>query len=192
MKPIPVETSARHIHLSPADMERLCGKGYVLPFKRPLSIPTQFVSDLRLDVIGPKSTIKNVVVLGPTRSATQVEVSATDARALGINPPIRESGDIHLSTPITIKGPLGEIIIPEGVIIAKRHVHMSPADAVEYGVKDKQVVAVKVISHDRSLIFGDVIVRVRSDFSLTMHIDTDEANAAGLSGEVFGELLINF
>ncbi len=192
MKPIPVETSARHIHLSPADMERLCGKGYVLPFKRPLSIPTQFVSDLRLDVIGPKSTIKNVVVLGPTRSATQVEVSATDARALGINPPIRESGDIHQSTPITIKGPLGEIIIPEGVIIAKRHVHMSPADAEEYGVKDKQVVAVKVTSQERSLIFGDVIIRVRSDFNLTMHIDTDEANAAGLSGEVFGELLINF
>ena len=192
MKPILVETSARHIHLSPADMERLCGKGYVLPFKRPLSQPTQFVSDLRLDVIGPKATIKNVVVLGPTRSATQVEVSATDARMLGINPPIRESGDIKGSTPITLKGPLGEITIPEGVIIAKRHVHMHPTDAEYYGVKDKQVVAVKVKSGERSLIFGDVVVRVRADFGLTMHIDTDEANAAGLSGEVYGDILTNF
>ncbi|MFA5235878.1 MAG: phosphate propanoyltransferase [Bacilli bacterium] len=192
MNPIPVETSARHIHLSPADMERLCGKGYVLPFKRPLSIPSQFVSDLRLEVIGPKSSIKNIVVLGPTRSATQVEVSATDARALGVTPPVRESGDIKNSTPITIRGPLGEIVIPEGVIIAKRHIHMSPEEAAYYGVKDKQVVAVKVKSADRSLIFGDVTVRVRSDFNLTMHIDTDEANAAGLSGEVYGEILFDF
>jgi putative phosphotransacetylase len=191
MQPIPVETSARHIHLSPADMERLCGKGYVLTIKRPLSIPSQFVSDLRLEVVGPKSSIKNVVVLGPTRSATQVEVSATDARGLGINPPVRESGDIKDSTPITLRGPVGEIVIPEGVIIAKRHIHMSPAEADTYGVKDKQVVGVKVISKDRSLIFLDVTVRVRSDFNLTMHIDTDEANAAGLSGEVFGEILLN-
>ncbi len=191
MKPILVETSARHIHLSPADMERLCGQGYTLPFKRMLSQPGQFVADLRLDVIGPKGTIKNVVVLGPTRSATQVEVSATDARALGIQPPVRESGDIKGSTPIKIKGPVGEIDLPEGVIIAKRHIHMHPKDAEFYGVKDKQVVAVKVKSNDRSLIFGDVIIRVREDFGLTMHIDTDEANAAGLSGEVYGDIITN-
>ncbi|HOJ44467.1 MAG TPA: phosphate propanoyltransferase [Bacilli bacterium] len=191
MKPILVETSARHIHLNKADMEKLCGPNYELPFKRMLSQPGQFVSDLRLDVIGPKSTIKSVVVLGPLRSATQVEVSATDARALGVNPPIRESGDIKGSTPITLKGPVGEIVIPEGVILAKRHIHMHPDDAKFYGVKDKQVVAVKVKSNDRSLIFGDVLIRVREDFGLTMHIDTDEANAAGLSGEVYGELITN-
>jgi len=191
MKPILVETSARHIHLCISDIEKLCGKGYELPFKRMLSQPGQFVSDLRLDVIGPKATLKSVVVLGPLRSATQVEVSATDARFLGITPPVRESGDIKGSTPIRLKGPLGEIDIPEGVIIAKRHIHMHPNDAVEYGVKDKQIVAVKVKSNDRTLIFGDVVVRVRADFGLTMHIDTDEANAAGISGEVYGDILLN-
>jgi len=191
MKPILVETSARHIHLCISDIEKLCGKGYELPFKRMLSQPGQFVSDLRLDVIGPKATLKSVVVLGPLRSATQVEVSATDARFLGITPPVRESGDIKGSTPIRLKGPLGEIDIPEGVIIAKRHIHMHPNDAVEYGVKDKQIVAVKVKSNDRTLIFGDVVVRVRADFGLTMHIDTDVANAAGISGEVYGDILLN-
>jgi len=191
MKPILVETSARHIHLCHADLEKLCGTGYELPFKRMLSQPGQFVSDLRLDVIGPKTTLKNVVVLGPLRSATQVEVSATDARGLGVNPPIRESGDIKGSTPIKLKGPVGEIEIPEGVIIAKRHIHMHPDDAKFYGVHDKQIVAVKVKSNDRTLIFGDVVIRIRADFGLTMHIDTDEANAAGLSGEVYGEILYN-
>ncbi len=191
MKPILVETSARHIHLSRTDIDKLCGVGFELPFKRMLSQPGQFVSDLRLDIIGPKNTIKAVVVLGPLRSATQVEVSATDARLLGVAPPIRESGDIKGSGTIRIKGPLAEIEIPEGVIIAKRHVHMHPDDAILYGVKDKQIVAVKVLSAGRSLIFGDVVIRVRADFGLTMHIDTDEANAAGLSGEVYGEILTN-
>ncbi len=189
MKPIRVETSARHIHLSAADLEKLCGKGYELPFKRELSQPGQYVSDLRLDVVGPKGTMKNVVVLGPLRTATQVEVSATDARALGIKPPVRESGDIKGSTPILLKSATSEITIPEGVIIAKRHIHMSPSEAELFGVKDKQVVAVKVKSDTRSLIFGDVIIRVRADFGLTMHIDTDEANAAGLNGEGYGELI---
>lgn len=180
MKKILVETSARHIHLTNEHIEILCGKGARLVNKKPLSQPGQFVTETRLDLVGPKNTIRNVVVLGPARSATQVEVSATDARTLGITAPIRESGDIKGSAGIKIVGPAGFIEITEGLIIAKRHVHMTPMDAIFFKVSDKQIVSVKVKSADRTLTFGDVVVRVRNDFSLSMHIDTDESNAAGL------------
>ena len=191
MKPILVEISARHIHLTQQDLEILCGPGSQLEPVRPLSQPGQFVSQVRLTLIGPKRSLENVVVLGPVRKASQVEVSATEARSLGVKPPVRESGDIQGSAPITIRGPEGEITLSEGLILAKRHIHMTPEDALQYGVKDKQIVGVKIKNADRSLIFGDVVVRVRSDFALAMHIDTDEGNAAGLSGDSEGTLILD-
>jgi putative phosphotransacetylase len=190
MKNILVEVSARHIHLKQSDLEVLCGQGFVMEKVRSLSQPGQFVSNVRLMVVGPKKSIDNVVVLGPVRPASQVEVSATEARILGITPPIRESGDIQGSSPITIIGPKGQITLTQGCIIAKRHIHMTPEDAMTFGVKDKQVVSVKVTNAFRSLIYGDVVVRVRSDFALAMHIDTDEANAAGLNGDTQGILIV--
>jgi putative phosphotransacetylase len=188
-KTILIETSARHIHLTQADLEILNGPGATLQSVRPLSQPGQFVSQVRLTLIGPKKNFDNVVVLGPVRPASQVEISLTDARAMGLQPPVRESGDIQGSTAITIRGSHGEIHLLQGCIIAKRHIHMTPDDAMTFQVKDKQVVAVKVLNANRSLIFGDVIVRVRKDFALAMHIDTDEANAAGIQGEVQGILI---
>ena len=189
MKKILVETSARHIHVTQQDLEILCGPGATLTPRKALSQPGQYVSDVRLDIVGSKKTIAGVSILGPVRKATQVEVSLTDARTLGVNPPIRESGDIKGSTPITLVGPVGKVEIAEGVIIAKRHIHMTTKDAEEFNVKNGEIVGVKVSSNDRSMIFGDVVVRVRDDFALAMHIDTDESNAAGLSGEVYGDLV---
>jgi putative phosphotransacetylase len=190
MKTILVETSARHIHLTQRDLEILCGQGFVMSSLRPLSQPGQYVANVRLTLVGPKKSIDNVVVLGPVRPASQVEVSATEARILGLTPPIRESGDIQGSSPITIIGPKGQITLTQGCIIAKRHIHMTPEDAMSFGVKDKQVVSVKVTNAVRSLIYGDVVVRVRADFALAMHIDTDEANAAGLNGDTQGILMV--
>jgi putative phosphotransacetylase len=184
-----VETSARHIHLSQTDLKILCGPEFVMESVRPLSQPGQYVSNVRLTLVGPKKSFENVVVLGPVRKASQVEVSATEARMLGIKPPIRESGDIQGSAPITLKGPHGEVQLLEGCIIAKRHIHMTTDDAKNFEVVDKQIVAVKVESPDRSLIFGDVVIRVRDDFALSMHIDTDESNAAGLQGDAEGTIV---
>lgn len=189
-KTILVETSARHIHLTAEDLAILCGPEFKMAAVRPLSQPGQYVANVRLTLVGPKKSFENVVVLGPVRPASQVEVSATEARMLGLNPPIRESGDIVGSSPITIVGPKGQVQLKQGCIIAKRHIHMTPEDAFYFGVNDKQIVSVKVDSTGRALIFGDVVIRVRPDFALAMHIDTDEANAAGLSGETQGELIL--
>ena len=189
MNKILVEISARHIHLTQADLEILCGPGSQLQELRPLSQPGQYVSNVRLTLVGPKKSFNNVVVLGPVRKASQVEVSATEARTLGLKPPIRESGDIEGSAPMIIRGPVGEISLSQGCIIAKRHIHMTPDDAVSFDVQDKEIVSVKITTNDRSLIFGDVVIRVRPDFALAMHIDTDEGNAAGLTGETFGEIV---
>jgi putative phosphotransacetylase len=190
LKKILVETSARHIHISLAHLEQLVGKGSQLKFVRPLSQAGQFVSDVRLQIIGPKKDFQNVVVLGPLRKATQVEISSSDARVLGLHPPIRESGELKGSAPVVIKGPAGEIHLDEGLIIAQRHIHMKPDDAAYYKVKDQQLVSVQIPSEHRRLIFEDVVVRVREDFNLAMHIDTDEANAAGISGDVHGVLVV--
>jgi putative phosphotransacetylase len=190
-KTILVETSARHIHLTQVDLETLMGSGATLQSVRPLSQPGQFVSQVRLTLIGPKKNFDNVVVLGPVRPASQVEISLTDARAMGLQPPVRESGDIQGSSAISIRGSHGDIHLHQGCIIAKRHIHMTPDDATLFQVKDKQVVAVKVTNPNRSVIFGDVIVRVRKDFALAMHIDTDEANAASIQGDVQGTLLVS-
>jgi len=188
-KKVLVETSARHVHLSRKDMDILFGPGSELHNKKDLSQPGQFASEERVDVVGPKRTLGRVSVLGPLRPESQVELSLTDARSIGADVPIRESGDTAGSTGCKLVGPKGEVELAEGVIIAKRHIHATPEEAAELGVKDKQVVGVKIDSDGRSLILGDVVIRVRSDFALAMHIDTDEANAAGASGEVYGEIV---
>jgi len=183
-----VETSARHVHVSEADLETLFGKGAKLSNKKDLSQPGQFACFERVDIIGPKGKF-NVSILGPCRKQTQVEISATDARTMGLDAPVRESGDLAGSAPCKIVGPAGEVEIPEGVIVAKRHIHFSPEDGEEFGVVDKEVVQVKITSADRSLIFDDVVCRVSPIYALAMHIDVDEANAAGCSGEVYGEII---
>ena len=189
MKEILVETSARHIHVTQEALEVLCGKGFQLEVKKYLSQPGQFVSNTKLDLVGPKKTISGVSILGPCRKLNQVEVSLTDARTLGVAAPIRESGDVKGSAPIKVVGPCGELELQEGLIVAKRHIHMTPADAEEFGVTNGQVVAVEIPSEDRKTILGDVVVRVREDFALAMHIDTDESNACHCQGEVYGKII---
>ena len=199
MKEILVETSARHVHVTQETLEALFGKGAQLEVRAMLSQPGQFVSNQRVDLVGFKvnkatgekveTRIKGVSILGPVRKANQVELAATDARALGVNAPIRESGDTAGSAGCKLVGPAGEVEIPEGVIIAKRHIHMTPADAQEFDVENGQIVQLEVKTPGRALIFGDVVVRVREDFALAAHIDTDESNAANAGGKVFGTLI---
>ena len=190
MSAITVETSARHVHLCEKDLAALFGEGHKLTLKKELSQPGEFASEERVDIIGPKKEIKNVIILGPTRKATQVEISLTDARTLGIEAPIRESGDVAGSPGCKLKGPAGELEIKEGVIAAKRHVHLRPADAAKIGVEDKQTVQVKIKTAERTTIFGDVVVRVRETFMPAMHIDTDEGNACAAVGNVEGEIIV--
>ena len=189
MKNFIVETSARHVHVTQQDLETLFGKGYELKVKKMLSQPGQYACEERVDVVGPKKTLTGVSILGPVRNATQVEISLTDARSIGVAAPIRESGDIEGSGACKLVGPAGEVEISQGVIAAKRHIHMTPADAAEYGVADKDVVCVKVETEGRTTIFGDVVVRVSDKFALAMHIDTDEANAAACAGEITGRIV---
>ncbi len=183
-----VETSARHLHVSKEDFKTLFGDGAKLTNKKDLSQPGQFACAEKVTVVGPKGQF-NASILGPERNATQVEISASDARTLGVVAPIRESGDTKGSAPCKLVGPCGEVELNEGVIIAKRHIHFTPADAEEQGVKDKDIVWVKVETPERKIIFGDVVVRVNENFAAAMHLDTDEANAAGCVGEVLGEIV---
>lgn len=184
-----VETSARHVHLSQKDLDTLFGEGYQLTNKKDLSQPGQFACTERVDVVGAKKTLAGVTILGPVRPDTQVELSLTDARAIGVDAPIRESGDVAGSGSCRLVGPKGEIELTQGVIAAKRHIHMTPADAGEFGLKDKDIVSVKIDSDGRALVFGDVVVRVSSKYALAMHIDTDESNAAGATPGLMGEIL---
>jgi len=184
-----VEISARHVHLSEKDLATLFGEGHPLTIKKMLSQPGQYAAEERVTVVGPKKEIANISILGPVRKETQVELSLTDARSIGLSAPIKESGDIVNSAPCKIVGPKGEIDITKGVIIAKRHIHLTPDDAIKFNVKDKQIVQVRVATPDRSLIFDDVVIRVRADFASAMHIDTDEGNAAGINGVVYGTIL---
>lgn len=181
-----VETSARHVHVTEADLETLFGKGYQLTVKKELSQPGQYASNERVTVVGPKKELANVSILGPCRSATQVELSMTDARSIGIVAPVRESGDVVGSAGCKLVGPAGEVEIGEGVIIAKRHIHMTPAAASAAGVADKDIVKVVTGGNGRKLVFDDVVIRVSEKFATAMHIDTDESNAAGgpNSGEI--------
>ena len=188
-KQLLVETTARHLHVSREHLDILFGKGYELTAKKDLSQPGQFACTERVDVVGPKKTLAGVSILGPVRPATQVEISLTDARSIGVTAPVRESGDTANSGGCKLVGPCGEVELTEGVIAAKRHIHMTPEDAAEYDVQDKEIVSVKVESDERSLVFGDVIVRVSSSYALAMHIDTDESNAAGLGMNAMGTLI---
>ena len=189
MKKVIVETSARHVHVSEKDLETLFGKGYKLTPKKELSQPGQFACEERVLLRGPKNEMKGVSILGPCRKETQVEVSLTDARTLGVAAAIRESGDIEGTAGITLVGPAGELTIDKGVIAAKRHIHMTKADAAEFGIEDKQIVSVKVDTDGRSLIFGDVVCRVSDSYALAMHIDTDESNAACVKPGTMGEII---
>lgn len=177
---VPVGVSNRHIHLSVSDLETLFGKGYELTPIKDLSQPGQFACKETLTIVGPSlRPIENVRVLGPVRKASQVEISRTDSFTLKVKPPVRESGDIAGSSPITIIGPKGVVTLKEGCIIANRHIHMSTDEGAAFGLSDGQYVDVEV-SGERRTKFYDVQVRVHKDFRLEMHIDTDDANAAGI------------
>ena len=186
MKKVLVETSARHIHLSREAVDVLFGEGYQLTNKKELSQPGQYACAEKLVVVGPKGSIK-ASILGPTRNASQVEISLTDARSIGVSAPIRESGDIKGSGACKLVNPENgnEYELTEGVIAAKRHIHLTPEAAAEIGVCDKEIVSVKIES-ERTTVFGDVVIRVSDKFAPAMHIDTDEANASCAFGEVYG------
>lgn len=199
MKEILVETSARHLHVTQETLEKLFGAGSELTIRAMLSQPGQYVSNQRVDLVGYKvnkatgekteTKIKGVSILGPVRKADQVELSLTDARTLGVKAPIRESGDVAGSAGCKLVGPCGEVEISEGVIIAKRHIHMTNADAAELNVTNGEIVNLKVNTEGRSVIFGDVVVRVNDSFALAAHIDTDESNAANAVGTVYGTIV---
>ena len=177
---IGIEGSGRHCHVTRETLDALFGKGFELEVKRLLSQPGQFATPHRITVVGPKASA-DIMIIGPCRTVNQIELSLTDARALGFDPPIRESGDVNGSPGCTLVGPKGETVIEEGVIVAKRHVHLTPEDADKLGIKDKQIVQVRTVG-DRALIFDDVVARVSHEFSTAMHVDYDELNAAALSG----------
>ena len=184
-----IETSARHVHLSKETVEVLFGEGYELTKKKDLSQPGQYACEERVTIVGPKKELAGVSILGPVRKADQVELSATDARSIGLPIAIKESGDLASTPGCKIVGPKGEVEVKEGVIVAKRHIHMTTKDAEECGVENGQIVGVKVENEYRSLVFGDVVVRVRDDFALAMHIDTDESNAACVAPGTMGEII---
>lgn len=190
MDKILVETSARHIHVTQEVLEELCGKGFELTSKKALSQPGQFASTTKLVIKGPKGEL-SASILGPVRKFNQVEISATEARTLGVKAPIRESGDIAGSAPITIVNPENgkSVELKEGCIIAKRHIHMTPEDAKNFNVTNGQIVSVKVTGTGREIVFGDTVIRVSEKYKLAMHIDTDESNAGNCFGEVYGEII---
>ena len=184
-----VETSARHVHVTQEDLETLFGKGHELTKKKDLSQPGQFACEEKVTIVGSKKEMK-ASILGPVRPETQVELSLTDARSIGVDAPIRESGDIAGSGSCKLVGPAGEIEIKEGVIAAKRHIHATTKDAEEMGLENGQIVSVEIPSaNGRNLTFGDVVVRVSDSYALAMHIDTDEANAAGMAPNTPGTVI---
>ncbi len=178
---IPIAISARHIHLTREAVDILFGEGHQLTPYKPLSQPGQYACEEKLTIVGPRNQIQGVRVLGPERPGCQVEISRTDEFFLGIDAPVRNSGDIRNSAACTLVGPAGSLTLTEGVICARRHIHMTPEDAERFGVKDRDVVEVAVESEGRNLVFGDVLIRVKSSYALEMHIDTDEANAAEIN-----------
>ena len=184
---IMVETSARHVHVTKSTLATLFGEGYQLTNKKDLSQPGQFACFEKVTVVGPKGELV-CSILGPERPDAQVELSFSDARKMGINPPVKESGDVKGTPGCKLVGPKGEVEIECGVMVAKRHIHLDPKTAEEFGLKDKQVVSVKTGKDGRELIFGDVVVRVSPRFAPAMHIDTDESNAA--CAPVEGEIIV--
>ena len=183
---VELEASGRHVHVTKEQAMTLFGHG--LTPKRPLSQPGQYLANERVTVKGPKGLFQNVAVLGPERERAQVEISLTDGKTLGITPPVRLSGDAGGSPGAVLQGPMGEIALPEGVIAARRHIHMTPEDAQRFGVKDKQKVRLEVYT-DRPLVFGDTVVRVSPDFATYVHLDYDEANACGFRNGDLGRIL---
>jgi putative phosphotransacetylase len=183
-----VGLSNKHLHLRNEDIEILFGKGHTLTPTKDLKQPGQFASEEKVDIVGPKGTLKGVRVLGPARPETQVELAMTDARAIGLSAPVRESGKLDGTPGIKLIGPAGEVAVDHGVIIALRHVHLSPEQAIEAGVKDKEVVSIK-FEGDRGLIFDNVLVRSGNGHEREIHLDTDEGNAAGLSNGILGEIV---
>ncbi len=189
MKEFIIETSARHVHVTQKTLEVLFGKDAQLEVKKMLSQPGQFASNQKVQVVGPRGAL-NCSILGPCRDADQVELSLTDARTIGVSVPVRESGDVAASGACKLVGPCGFVDLSEGAIAAKRHIHMTPEDAEEFGVENGEIVNVKVQNETgRATIFGDTVVRVSPKYALAMHVDTDEANAAALSGTVTGIIL---
>jgi acetate kinase len=178
--PIPIGVSAHHIHLSQEHMEALFGAGHELTPLSPLAQPGQFASEEQLSLVGPRGRIERVRVLGPVRGKTQVEISRTEEYRLGIDAPVRMSGDLGGSPGLILEGPQGQVKLEEGVICAQRHIHMTPEDALRFGLRDGDVVSIRV-EGERSVVFGDVAVRVSPKYQLEMHLDTDEANAAQVS-----------
>lgn len=188
IKKIPVGISNRHVHLTIEHINILFGEGHQLVVWKDLSQPGQYAAEEKVDIIGPKGTLKGVRVTGPVRKETQVEVSITDSFKLGIQVPIRNSGDIANTVGCKISGPIGEITIENGLIVAARHIHMHTSDAEKFGVEDKDIVKVRV-EGDRGLIFENVIVRVNENFALEMHVDVDEGNAAGITKDTLVEII---
>lgn len=185
---VPVGISNRHLHLSQADLETLFGKGYELTKTKALSQPGQFATEETVDLIGPKRTIAKVRILGPVRPQTQVEVSRSDSFILGLTPPVRDSGSLKDSPGIILEGPKGRLELKEGVIIAQRHLHLHTDEAKEFNLKDKDLISVK-FEGIRSVVFNNVLVRVGPKYALDLHLDTDEANAAGLSNGDLGAII---
>lgn len=185
---IPIAVSARHAHLSSKTLQKLFGDGYELRVHKWLSQTGQFSAEETVSLIGPHGRLGHVRLMGPPRERDQVELSRSDERVLGVAAPLRVSGDLAHTPGLQVCGPAGCVILEAGVITACRHIHMSPAEARRLGVHDRQSVSVKIDSNGRDLIFGDVVVRVRPDFRLELHLDTDEANAAGVSDGDFGEI----
>ena len=185
-----VETSARHVHVTQETLELLFGEGYQLTVKKELSQPGQFASNERITVVGPKKELANVSILGPCRKLNQVELSATDARSIGIDAPIRESGDVAGSGACKLIGPNGEVELKEGVIVAKRHIHMTEKDAADFGVTNGEIVNVLIENgNGRKTIFGDTVIRVSNSYALAMHVDTDESNAAACARNQMGTIV---
>lgn len=183
---VELEASGRHVHVTKAQAQVLFG--HPLTAKRPLSQPGQYLANERVTVVGPKGKFENVAVLGPERNAGQVEISLTDGRTLGIAPPVRLSGDIAGSPGAVLVGSMGQVILNEGVICAKRHIHMTPEDAKRFGVKDKQVVSLRTYT-GRPVVFDDTVVRVGEDFATYVHLDYDEANACGFQNGDLGRIV---
>ena len=183
---VPLEASGRHVHLTGEQAKLLFGHG--LTPERPLSQPGQFLSKERVTVAGPKGEFQNVAVLGPERKSAQVEISLTDARFLGLKPPVRLSGDTQGSPGCTLSGPCGSVTLAEGVIAARRHIHLPPKDAMRFGVQDKQVVKLQTFT-SRPVAFEDVTVRISPDFAAAVHLDYDEANACGFQNGDWGRII---
>lgn len=187
-KQVPIGVSARHIHLSKEHLGILFGEGAALTEFKPLSQPGQYAANETVAVHGPKGSFATVRILGPVRKETQLEVSRTDAFALGLKPPVRESGNIEGTPGVRIVGPAGEVTVDKGVIVAARHIHFHTSDAEKWGIADKQLLRVRV-GGERGVVFEQVLARVHEQYALDMHIDTDEGNAAGIGTGDFGEII---